>query len=207
MRNVEKGRARGGLVAALAGVGTALLSSACCIGPAVLALAGAGGAGLAAGLEPLRPYFLGMSAIFLSVGFYLAYRRREAEACPTGGNCASPDRRRGMRIGLWIAAFIAVGAAAYPYFGAASVSDSPVELVQGAQLFEFKVEGMTCRSCATHVGKALDGVPGVESSRVDFESGKAEVQVIGEDFSRDALFAAVRTAGYRAEAIQGESHE
>ncbi len=49
----------------LAGV----LASACCIGPLVLGVLGLGSLGLGAALEPYRPWFLGLTAVFLALGF------------------------------------------------------------------------------------------------------------------------------------------
>jgi mercuric ion transport protein len=51
----------------------ALGASACCLGPALLALVGLAGVGVAAAFEPYRPAFLGVSAVLLGLGFYLTY--------------------------------------------------------------------------------------------------------------------------------------
>ena len=59
------------------------------------------------------------------------------------------------------------------------------------------IEGMTCNACATHVRKALEGVPGVRSAQVSYPEGTAEVQAdAGVSFA--ALAAAVAGAGYAA---------
>jgi Cu+-exporting ATPase len=57
----------------------------------------------------------------------------------------------------------------------------------------FRVEGMTCASCAGRVEAALNGVPGVSSAVVNLATHKATVR--GEARS-DALIAAVDDAGY-----------
>ena len=62
---------------------------------------------------------------------------------------------------------------------------------------EFRVGGMTCNACATHVRKALEGVPGVRSAQVAYPQGTAEVQAdAGVSFA--TLAAAVAGAGYAA---------
>ena len=59
------------------------------------------------------------------------------------------------------------------------------------------IEGMTCNACATHVRKALEGVPGVRSAQVSYPEGTAEVRAdAGVSFA--ALAAAVAGAGYAA---------
>ncbi len=66
----------------------ALFASLCCIGP--IAFAGLGVTSVALGVkfEPLRPYFLTLTGIFLAFGFLL--RLSEAKG-------ARSLRRRGMR--------------------------------------------------------------------------------------------------------------
>ncbi|MBA2321186.1 MAG: copper-translocating P-type ATPase, partial [Deltaproteobacteria bacterium] len=57
----------------------------------------------------------------------------------------------------------------------------------------FRVEGMTCSSCATRVESALSGVAGVESAAVNLANHKATVKGSASDA---ALVAAVEAAGY-----------
>jgi P-type Cu+ transporter len=59
------------------------------------------------------------------------------------------------------------------------------------------VEGMTCGHCQETVRKALEGVPGVRSARVDLNANQAEVSVEPRDFDRSTLTHAVEAAGYR----------
>ena len=51
----------------IGGVVAAITASLCCIGPLVLVMLGIGGSWIAnlSALEPFRPYFLGVSVIFL----------------------------------------------------------------------------------------------------------------------------------------------
>ena len=85
-------------------VATAGLASLCCVGPLVLGMigvAGLGSAGLALTIfEPYRPYLMGMTALFLSVGFYMAYRKQE-ESCGEDEACATPRSLKMRKVGLW----------------------------------------------------------------------------------------------------------
>ena len=97
--------------AAAASVVTAVVASACCIGPVVLVLLGAGAFGASlASLERYRPIFLTVTTAFLAFAFYTAYR--PTEDCDV---CESSTRRRG-RIIVWIAAFIVTALVAFPYY-------------------------------------------------------------------------------------------
>lgn len=101
------------LFAAGGGVAAAFASALCCAGPLIAVAAGVSGAGIASTFEPLRPYFLGATAVLLGLGFYLL-RREERNACEPGKPCADPVVRRRMKIMLWTATVIAVVFASYP---------------------------------------------------------------------------------------------
>jgi len=60
----------------------------------------------------------------------------------------------------------------------------------------FKISGMTCASCVSHVEKALMSVDGVASANVNLATDEARVEVNGS--SVQALIAAVDRAGYAA---------
>jgi mercuric ion transport protein len=97
----------------VASVLAAAAASACCIGPVVAAVLGAGALGAASTrLEPYRPWLLGVTVVLLGAGFVSAYRR-EAECAD--GSCA-PASRRSARIVLWIAAVVVALLTAFPYY-------------------------------------------------------------------------------------------
>jgi copper chaperone len=61
-----------------------------------------------------------------------------------------------------------------------------------------KVTGMTCNHCIARAKKALESVSGVDSVEVTLEPGAAKVT---GSVAHDALIAAVKEAGYEAEAV------
>ncbi len=65
------------------------------------------------------------------------------------------------------------------------------------------VRGMTCAGCAAHVEWALRDVVGVVSADVDLVSGQALVSLVTGAAAPEALFAAVRAAGYRLAGEEG----
>ncbi len=91
----------------------ALGASLCCILPVAVAVFGVGSAALGAKLEPLRPYFLVLTAAILGFAFYRAYR---PEPCEPGQACAVPANRRWQRILLWIVAAFALALTTFPYY-------------------------------------------------------------------------------------------
>ncbi|HZV06213.1 MAG TPA: mercury(II) reductase [Gemmataceae bacterium] len=65
-----------------------------------------------------------------------------------------------------------------------------------ADALTLRISGMTCDSCAAHVKKALENVPGVRSASVSYPKGQAEV-VTEMGVNVEALSAAVAALGYR----------
>lgn len=94
---------------------TALLGSACCLGPLVFVSLGLGGTWLAnlQVFEPFRPYMLGAAIVLL----FFAYRRiwRPVEQCATGQVCALPETRRTYKAIFAVAAALLLAALASPY--------------------------------------------------------------------------------------------
>jgi len=95
------------------GVAAAAASALCCVGPLLAVTLGISGAGFAARFEPLRPYFLGSTAVFLVLGFWLLHRE-EQNACIPGKPCADEKSRRRTKIILWVATGLSVIFATYP---------------------------------------------------------------------------------------------
>jgi Cu+-exporting ATPase len=62
------------------------------------------------------------------------------------------------------------------------------------------VSGMSCVSCLAHVEGALQGLPGVVEAGVSLSQGKAQVQYIPYVVTTAQMEAAVREAGYQAQA-------
>ena len=90
-------------------------ASACCLGPVVLSLVGAGAfAATAARLEVYRPYFLILTFSLLGAAFYVTYRPARA-ACESDGTCA-PDSRRTTKITLWIVTVVVALLVTFPYY-------------------------------------------------------------------------------------------
>ena len=100
--------------AVVGSVVAAVAASACCLGPVVLSVIGAGALGAASRwFEPYRPWFLGATAILLGMAFMTTYRREPATC--TDGSCA-PSSRRTAKVVLWVAAVLVGLLAAFPYY-------------------------------------------------------------------------------------------
>jgi len=109
------GQTTGGGKALIAGGISALLASACCLGPLVLIMLGISGAwiGSLTLLEPYQPWFMGAAAIALVV----AGRRiwGPAVACDVGQVCERPMVNRSYKV-LFVLVVLLLGISlAFPW--------------------------------------------------------------------------------------------
>jgi len=96
-------------------MGAALAASACCIGPVVFTVLGAGALSAASvKLVPYRPWLIGLTVCLVGLAYYGAYRPAAGE-CPAEGSCP-PESTRAARVLVWIAAVAAAVLIAFPYY-------------------------------------------------------------------------------------------
>ncbi|MBI5237834.1 MAG: hypothetical protein HY887_05360 [Deltaproteobacteria bacterium] len=99
----------------IGGMLTALLASACCIGPALFLAFGITGLGFLSRFEWLRPYFLLLTLVLVGISYRYAYGR--GSNCGTDGTCNLPARRIN-RILFWVLVGFAVFGFSFPYIAA-----------------------------------------------------------------------------------------
>jgi mercuric ion transport protein len=98
------------------GIFAAIGASICCVGPLVLLALGVGGAwiGSLTALEPYRPFFIGLTLLFLAFAFYRLYLARAA--CSPESACANPRTLKRQRLAFWIVTALVLGLIAVPWF-------------------------------------------------------------------------------------------
>ena len=179
----------------------AFVASLCCLGPLVLGGIGLGAA-LMATFAPLRPYFLGVRAVLLALGFYFVYRRpKGSEACE-GEVCTPRSQvRRWANPILWLATIVVAALALFPLYGAKLVRTPRPQVATVAphlETLEVKISGMTCEACEGVVKAKLLGSPGVAEAGVQFASGRARVKYDPEKTTPATLIDVVNSTGYKA---------
>ncbi len=109
-----KSESKSGRGSLIAGGVSAVLASACCLGPLVLISLGISGAwiGNLAALEPYRPWFIGAAL----VAMFFAWRRiyRPVQDCEPGEACAVPQVRTAYKVVFWLVALLVLTAIAFP---------------------------------------------------------------------------------------------
>lgn len=98
----------------IAGAFAAIGASVCCVGPLLLLALGIGGtwvSGLTA-MEPFRPFFIGLTLLFLGMAFRRLYL--VAPACTPDTPCADPRTFKRQRLTFCIVAVLLLGLLAVP---------------------------------------------------------------------------------------------
>ena len=105
------GRAPDGRLAAIGSVIGAVLASSCCVVPLILVTLGASGAwiGNLTVLDPYKSYFAASTLVFLGLGYWQVFRKREIE-CEDGSFCATPTSGRITKSALIVATVLVVAA-------------------------------------------------------------------------------------------------
>lgn len=187
-------------ITSMGAIASALFASVCCLGPIVLVGLGLGGVGLAAGLERYRPFFLGLTTLFLGLAFYFTYRKREVTC--VDGSCKLESGGKTKKSALWVITVAALGTATFPNWSALLLTKPTSIIVTDAHaaIVKLAVSGMTCSACAVGIEKSLNQVPGVKSSSVSLDRAEAVIYVEKDQVSTEKLIRAVQSAGsYSAE--------
>lgn len=97
-------------VVVLAAIG----ASVCCVGPLVLLMLGIGGAwvGNLTAFEPYRPFFIGVTLIFIGLAFRNLYF--VPQVCAPGAACADPLVLKRQRLFFWIVTLLMLSLLALP---------------------------------------------------------------------------------------------
>ena len=197
---------------------TAFAASLCCVGPLLFIALGLGAFSAASIFESMRPWLLGVTAVFLAIGFYRAYFK-PAQACAPGEACATKPVNRAGRAGLWIASALVLAFALSPYYigslaarmttraatsNTATMGAENREAAASAEAAHvtFTVEGMTCTSCETTLRLALERATGVQRAEVSYKNGEAVVEYDPKLTAPDKLRATIDETGYQVKAVR-----
>ncbi len=173
MNNIKKTNKKWLGASILAAISTSL----CCITPILAIFAGVGGIASAfSWLEPLRPYLIALTIIFLAVAWYKTLKPKSSEIdC----DCeAEKGRFINSKAFLLLITIITVTLLAFPYYSHIFVPKQDTKeiiIVNEKNLvkMQFTINDMTCSACEgqiNHKIAALEGVLNVETSYKHKES-------------------------------------
>ncbi len=99
----------------VAGTLAAIGASVCCVEPLVLLMMGIGGAWIASltALEPLRPWFIAVTFLFVGLAFSRLYFQQPA--CEPGAACAQSSVLKRQRLIFWVVALVLLALLSVPW--------------------------------------------------------------------------------------------
>jgi len=180
------------------GILSAILSSACCIGPMLLVAMGLGGG--AAFFGRYHWFFLlgGLAVLSWAWARYL----REKTACDCEHRAMNARRASFFTLlfatGI-VALFSTLNVSRYVFRGAQRTAPQTIVVeatTAGLQRAVIPVEGMRCATCEIAVRSALSRVPGVKSARASVASKTATVDFDHAQTRVEQLVSAINSTGY-----------
>lgn len=180
------------------GILSALIASACCVGPLLLILLGLGSLGIGAAIGKYHWYFI--LAAFALIGFAWRSYLKEKKTCNLKG-CQMENKRITLII-LILSTFIVVIFVGLNFYTYAIQKDYMEEKAEG-ELIETKmviipVDGMTCFACEVAVSTALKKVDGVVSAVASAKKKIVSVRYNPNKTNITQLIAKINESGYRA---------
>src|SRR6266496_1858262 len=180
-----------------AGILSALLASACCIGPLLLVAIGVGSGAVWVGRYHWFFLIGGIAVLIWAWAKYL----REKTIC----DCEHKPmvRRRSAMLTLLITTALVLGFAGlnisrYVFAGTPVVAQTQTHLANGLNRIVVSVEGLSCVTCEIPVRHALRRIDGVKAAHVSAATKTATVDYEAAKTNPEQLIAAINSTGYRA---------
>lgn len=182
------------------GIISAILASACCIGPLLLVAVGLGGGAAFFG----RYHWFFLLGGLAVLGWAWSRYFREKTTCDCEHTSMELQRSSFfmLLIATAVVAFFFLMNVSHYVFAGAPVAGSQTATVEttsaGLQRAVIPVNGMTCATCEIAVRSALGRVAGVKSASVSVAAKSATVEFDPAQAGVDQLVTAINSTGYRA---------
>jgi copper chaperone CopZ len=179
------------------GLLSAIIGSACCVGPAFLAILGV--FGFAGGfLATYHWYFIGIGAIGVAVAWW-QYGRERKKLRAMAARMRNERVTRAILIFATALIVIVTGLDAYPLLArrsppAVAEASSP----KAASSIVIPTAGMDCAICAVPIKARLKQLSGVSAVDVSIEKGTVSVKYDPAKVKPEQLVAAIDSTGYKA---------
>lgn len=181
------------------GILTAISASICCITPVLALIAGTSGiAPTFSWIEPFRPYFVGLTVLVLSFAWYQKLKPKKQVDC----ECEADEKPKFIQSKSFLGLVTVFAALMLTFPNYAHVfypkSDKQIVVVEKSnfETVEFKINGMTCPSCAEHVNHEVNKLTGILKSEASYENGNAIVQFDNSKTTISQIETAINSTGY-----------
>lgn len=181
------------------GILTAMSASLCCITPVLALIAGTSGiASTFSWIEPFRPYFIGLTVLVLGFAWYQKMKPKKQVDC----ECETDEKPKFIQSKSFLGLVTVFAALMLTFPNYAHIfypkSDKQIVVVEKSnfETVEFKINGMTCTSCAEHVNHEVNKLAGILKSEASYESGNAIVQFDNSKTTILQIESAINSTGY-----------
>mgnify|MGYP003642389183 CR=1 FL=1 len=182
---------------------SAIAASLCCITPVLALISGASGAASSLSwMEPFRPYLLGVTIVVLAFAWYQKLKPRIAEEIQC--DCEEDEKPPFMQTKkfLGLVTVFAVVMMAFPYYAKVFYSkevQKEIVMIDKANLqkVEFKIDGMTCEACASHIANEVRKLNGVATSQIEYEKGTALIEFDATKTNKEEIIKTIDATGYK----------
>jgi len=182
-----------------AGLLTAFAASLCCITPVLALVAGTSGlASTFSWLEPVRPYFIGLTILVLGFAWYQKLKPKKQIDC----NCETEEKQKFIqsKMFLGIVTIFAIVMLAFPYYSSIFYPKTEKQIIvvdkSNIQKVEFVISGMTCTSCSEHINHEVNKLTGILSSNASYENGNAIIEFDNTKTNIVEIEKAINSTGY-----------
>ena len=179
---------------------TAITASLCCITPVLALIAGTSGvASTFSWIEPFRPYLIGLTILVLLFAWYQKLKPEKEIDC----ECETDEKPKFIKSKtfLGIVTIFAIVMLAFPYYSSIFYPNSEKQIIvvdkTNIKTIEYKISGMTCASCETHVNHEVNKLNGIVNSKTSYENGNAIIEFDETKTNELEIEKAIKTTGYK----------
>ena len=195
MKNLQKKKRN----LASAGIFASAAASLCCITPALALMAGVTGIATSFSfLEPLRPFFIGITVMTLGIAWYQQLKPIKAVVCDCEENKPSFLQTKKF---LLIVTIIAGSLLTFPYYSnifyPENRSGFAIADTKDIQKVELSIQGMTCVGCESNVNHVVSDIDGVIDTKSNYKTGKAVIKYDSTKTSVKNITEKIDESGYK----------
>lgn len=187
-----------------AGLFAAIIASLCCITPVFSLLAGISGiAATFSWVEPFRPYLIALTIGVLTFAWYQKLKPWTKEgiecACEEDEKPSFWQSKRFLGIvTVFAGLMLALPSYSQIFYPDSDSSSSVVDEQQShVKQAAFKIKGMTCSGCESHVNNEVGKLEGVQEVKASYENENAVVKYDPEKVKEEQIVEAINKTGYK----------
>lgn len=179
---------------------SAITASLCCITPVLALIAGTSGvASTFSWIEPFRPYLIVLTLLALGFAWYQKLKPEKEIDC----ECERDEKPNFIqsKTFLGVVTVFAIVMLAFPYYSSIFYPNSEKQIgvvdKSNFKTTEFKISGMTCISCETHVNHEVNKLNGIVNSKTSYENGNAIIEFDKTKTNELEIENAINATGYK----------